>query len=73
MNLFSGIGKTLIVLGLVITAAGIVLVLIPKAPWIGKLPGDIAINKDNYRFYFPITTCIIISVVLSILFYLFRK
>ena len=73
MNLFSGIGKTLIVLGLVITAAGIVLILLPRAPWIGKLPGDIAINKDNYQFYFPITTCIIISVVLSFLLYLFRK
>jgi hypothetical protein len=73
MNLFSGIGKTLIVLGLVITAAGIVLVLIPRTPWIGKLPGDIAIKKETFQFYFPITTCIIISVVLSILFYLFRK
>lgn len=73
VNFFSGIGKTLIVLGLIITAVGIVLVLIPKAPWLGKLPGDIAIKKDNYQFYFPIATCIIISVVLSILFYLFRK
>ena len=73
MNLFSSVGKSLIVLGLVMIAVGIVLVVIPKAPWLGKLPGDIAIKKDNYQFYFPITTCIIISVVLSILFYLFRK
>ena len=73
MNLFSSIGKSLIVLGLIMIAVGIVLVVIPKAPWLGKLPGDIAIKKDNYQFYFPITTCIIISVVLSILFYLFRK
>ena len=63
----------MIILGLVITAVGIALVLVPKAPWIGKLPGDIAIKKDNYQFFFPITTCILISIVLSILFYLLRK
>jgi uncharacterized protein HemY len=73
VDFFSGIGKTLIILGLVITVVGIALVLVPKAPWIGKLPGDIAIKKDNYQFFFPITTCILVSIVLSILFYLLRK
>jgi len=73
MNVFSGIGKTLIIIGLVITAVGIVLVFIPKVPWLGKLPGDIAIKKDHFQFYFPITTCIIVSIILTVLLYLFRK
>ena len=73
MNLFSGIGKTLIIIGLVLTAMGIALLFIPKLPWLGKLPGDIAFKKDNFQFYFPITTCIIISIILTIFFYLFKK
>lgn len=73
MSAFSGMGKTLIIIGLVITAMGIVLVCIPKVPWLGKLPGDIAVKKDNFQFYFPITTCIIISIILSVLLYLLRK
>jgi uncharacterized protein HemY len=73
MSAFSNMGKTLIIIGLVITAMGIVLVCIPKVPWLGKLPGDIAVKKDNFQFYFPITTCIIISIILSIVLYLLRK
>jgi hypothetical protein len=49
------------------------LVITPRIPWLGKLPGDILIKKDNSQFYFPITTCIIISIILTLLFYLFRK
>ncbi|NVM57437.1 MAG: DUF2905 domain-containing protein [Desulfobacterales bacterium] len=67
------LGKALIILGLVIAGIGILLVLTPKIPWLGKLPGDILIKKDNFRFYFPITTCIIISIILTLLFYLFRR
>jgi hypothetical protein len=73
MNLFSGIGKTLIIIGLVITAVGLVLLFIPKVPWLGKLPGDIAIKKDNFQFYFPVTTCIVVSIILTVLIYLLRK
>lgn len=73
MNPWTGFGKMLIVLGLVVTAVGIVLVIGPKVPWLGRLPGDIAIKKDNFHFYFPLTTCIIISIVVSLLFYLLRK
>ena len=69
----SSLGKILIVTGLAITGIGVLLVLTPKVPWLGKLPGDIFIKKDNVRFYFPITTCVIISVILTFLFYLFRK
>jgi uncharacterized protein HemY len=69
----SSLGKILIVTGLVIAGIGVLLVLTPKVPWLGKLPGDILIKKDNFRFYFPVTTCIIISIILTFLFYLFRK
>jgi uncharacterized protein HemY len=73
MNPFFSLGKVLIIVGLVIVGIGVLLVLAPKLPWIGKLPGDILIKKDNFRFYFPLTTCIIISILLTLLFYLFRK
>ena len=69
----SGLGKILIVTGLVIAGIGVLLVLTPKVPWLGKLPGDLLIKKDNFRFYFPVTTCVIISIILTFLFYLFRK
>ncbi|NVM22201.1 MAG: DUF2905 domain-containing protein [Desulfobacterales bacterium] len=69
----SSLGKLLVIAGLVMAGIGILLILSPKIPWLGKLPGDILIKKDNFRFYFPITTCIIISIILTILFYLFRK
>lgn len=73
MNPLPGLGKILIATGLVIVGIGILLVLTPKVSWFGKLPGDILIKKDNFRFYFPVTTCIIISIILTFLFYLFRK
>jgi len=73
MNPLFSFGKVLIIIGLVIAGIGIILVLTPKVPWLGKLPGDILIKKDNFRFYFPVTTCIIVSIILTLLFYLFRK
>jgi uncharacterized protein HemY len=73
MNPLSGIGKALIFMGLIVAALGVLLVLAPRIPWLGKLPGDILIKKDNFQFYLPITTCIIISLVLTLLLYLFRK
>jgi hypothetical protein len=44
-----------------------------KIPWIGKLPGDIIIRKEKFTFYFPIVTCIILSILLTMIFSLFRK
>ncbi len=73
MNPLFSLGKALIIIGLVIASIGILFVLTPKIPWLGDLPGDILIKKDNFRFYFPVTTCIIISIILTLLFYLFRK
>ena len=73
MNPFFSLGKILIIIGLAIAGIGVLLVLTPKIPWLGKLPGDILIRKDNFRFYFPLATCLIISLILTLLFYLFRK
>jgi uncharacterized protein HemY len=73
MNPLFSLGKVLIIIGVVIAGIGIILVLRPEVPWLGKLPGDILIKKDNFRFYFPVTTCIIISIILTLLFYLFKR
>lgn len=67
------IGKMLIILGVILIIAGIGFALGDKIPFIGKLPGDIMIKKERFSFYFPITTSIIISIILAILFSLFRK
>lgn len=64
--------RTLIIIGLIIVAIGVLWPLIQKLG-LGRLPGDIAVEKENMRFYFPVMTSIIISVVISLLFWLFRK
>ena len=69
----SEIGKWLITVGLVIAATGVVVALAGKFPWLGRLPGDIYIKRDNFTFYFPIVTCIIVSAVVSFILWLLRK
>lgn len=66
-------GKYLIIAGLVLIALGGVFLLAGRIPYIGKLPGDILIEKENFTFYFPVTTCILVSIVLSFLFYFFSR
>ncbi|NLT23554.1 MAG: DUF2905 domain-containing protein [Syntrophorhabdus sp.] len=66
-------GKMLIILGVILIVIGLAFTYGPKIPWLGRLPGDISIKKDNFSFYFPITTSIIISIILTILFSIFRK
>jgi hypothetical protein len=67
------IGKTLFVIGLLIAAVGFFLWKLGGKLPLGRLPGDIAIQKPNFSFYFPITTCIVISLVLTLLMWLLRK
>ena len=67
------LGKILLVCGLVLAGIGLLFMLSDRIGWIGKLPGDIIIKRENVTFYFPLVTCIIISVVLSLLFWLFRR
>lgn len=66
-------GKILLVSGLILAGIGLLLMLSDKVGWVGKLPGDIVIKRENVTFYFPLATCILISVVLTLLFWLFRK
>jgi hypothetical protein len=67
------IGRFLIILGLIISVIGTLFLLSGKIPWIGKLPGDIMIQKKNFTFYFPLATSIIISVLLTLLFWIFGR
>jgi heme/copper-type cytochrome/quinol oxidase subunit 2 len=64
---FSNIGKILIFAGLGIAFLGLVIFLFAKIPFFGKLPGDISIRKDNFSFYFPVSTSIIVSIILTVL------
>jgi ABC-type Fe3+-siderophore transport system permease subunit len=69
----SGLGRTLIILGLVIVLVGVVVSLAGKLPWLGRLPGDIAIKRENFSFYFPLGTCLLLSALLSLVMWLFRR
>jgi hypothetical protein len=66
-------GWVLLVLGLVIAGVGLVWVLAPSIPWLGRLPGDIRIELENFRFYFPLMTCLLLSLVLSLVLWLVRR
>lgn len=67
------LGKGIVILGVVITAIGLLVWSGFGKGWFGQLPGDINVDKGNYRFHFPIVTCIIISAVLSIVMWFFRS
>ena len=73
MSGFGPLGKLLILLGVFIILVGLFLLLGEKIPWVGRLPGDIIIRKKNFTFYFPIVTSILISIILTLFFMLFRK
>ena len=73
MGEFSAFGKILIFIGIVMIVVGGLFLFSSKIPFIGRLPGDIAIQRKNFSFYFPITTGIIISIILSFLMWLFSR
>ncbi|MCB2181507.1 MAG: DUF2905 domain-containing protein [Desulfobulbaceae bacterium] len=64
--------KNLIIIGVVLIAAGVLWPFLSKLPF-GRLPGDIIVRRENFSFYFPVTTSIIVSILLSLLFWFFRK
>ena len=81
---WDGLGKALIVTGVFLALIGLLMLLAEKGAgsggplsewfgWVGKLPGDISIKRDGFSFYFPLTTSILISVVLSLLVYFLSK
>lgn len=67
------IAKTLIIFGVILIGIGVLLNFANKIPFLGKLPGDMYIQKKNFSFYFPITTSILISIVLSLIFWLWSR
>ena len=67
------LGRSLIVVGGVIALVGVVLLVAPRMPWLGQLPGDIVVRRDNFTFHFPIVTSIVVSVVLTLLLNLFFR
>jgi hypothetical protein len=73
VTVWTSLGKGLILIGLLITAVGVLFLFSEKIGWIGRLPGDITIRRENLTVYFPLATCLIISVLLSLLIWLFRK
>jgi hypothetical protein len=69
----SSLGKSLIVIGLVVALIGVLLSFAGRIPWLGRLPGDIYVKRENFTFYFPLATSIIVSLLLSFILWLFRK
>ncbi len=67
------LAKALIVFGLILIILGTFLTLGGKIPWLGRLPGDIYIHRKGFSFYFPITTCILISIIISFVIWLVSK
>jgi Protein of unknown function (DUF2905) len=66
-----GVGRLLLVGGIILGVLGVILILTPNLPFIGRLPGDIRIETDNVRIYLPLGTMLIVSVVLTVLLNLF--
>lgn len=67
------VGKLLVVFGLVIAALGLVLMLVGRVPWLGRLPGDIYVQRGNWTFYFPLATGLLLSVVLTLVFWVIGR
>ena len=73
MNPMPEFGKMLLILGILFVVIGLFLMFGPKIPLLGKLPGDFIIRRGNFTFYFPLATSILLSIVLTLIFFIFRK
>lgn len=67
------IGKLLLILGIILSIMGLIFIFGSKVPGLGKLPGDIFIKEGNITFFFPIVTCILISIIVTLILSLFRR
>ena len=65
------LARSLIFFGVILVGFGLVLLLAPKVPWVGRLPGDILIQRERMTFYFPLASCLVASVLLSLLWWAF--
>ena len=73
MSDLHGLGKLLILFGCMLTLIGVLVLFVGKLPWLGRLPGDILIERKNFSFYFPLATSILISLVLSAVVWLLSR
>jgi hypothetical protein len=73
MSTVSDLGRVLVVLGVVLLVLGLVLMAAGRLPLVGRLPGDVVYRRGNFTFYFPIVTSILLSLLLTVLFALFRR
>ena len=70
----SGTGKIIILIGVIIVLAGVIVYFFhDKLNWIGRLPGDIRVEKENFRFYFPITTMIALSLLITLIAQIIKR
>jgi uncharacterized membrane protein len=67
------LGKILIFAGFLLILVGLIITFGGRVPYVGKLPGDFRIQRDNFTFYFPLTTSIVVSLIISLLIWLFRR
>lgn len=67
------LGRLLVVAGALLAAVGLLLWAGPSMPWLGRLPGDVRIERPGFRFYFPLTTCVLLSVVVSAVLWLLGR
>jgi hypothetical protein len=67
------LGKTLILFGALLLVLGLIISIGPRIPYLGKLPGDIYIQRGRFVFYFPLATCLLLSAILTLVLYLYRR
>ena len=66
-------GRALLLLGLILCGLGVILLWGSKIPWLGRLPGDIAVRRDHFAFYFPLTSSIVVSVIISLILWMVSR
>lgn len=69
----SELGRALVTIGGLVALVGLVLMLAPHVPWLGRLPGDVLVRRERFALYFPIVTCLVVSLVLTLLVNLFFR
>ncbi len=70
---FQTMARLLIICGALLLGAGVLLWFGPKVPWVGRLPGDIMIQREHFTFYFPLASCLLVSLLCSLVWWLIRR
>lgn len=73
MDYFQNFGRIFVIIGIIFLVLGVLFIFGNKIPYFGRLPGDVVIQKKNFTFYFPITTLIVLNLLVLLLMYLFKK